>query len=230
MIFHILNSINEMEVMFNNSTNINSPINLLERMQNGKDDFNTNFSISALDQFGNKSSGIFHSLDSTSTILTLIDEDNNITFFNVKYIAHLILHDSELHSNFIAGNLPEKKKKNESPINLNEKIDLLVEMLNKSYSLVFYFKFDESDDLNKLEKENISILLDSLVDNIKDLASDDFSMSLLKKVKGFHINDKKDIDFSMRMVENTIHINYNVNNQLPKNISNLIEKGFNKVL
>jgi len=216
--------------MFNNSTNINSPINLLERMQNGKDDFNTNFSISALDQFGNKSSGIFHSLDSTSTILTLIDEDNNITFFNVKYIAHLILHDSELHSNFIAGNLPEKKKKNESPINLNEKIDLLVEMLNKSYSLVFYFKLDESDDLNKLEKENISILLDSLVDNIKDLTSDDFSMSLLKKVKGFHINDKKDIDFSMRMVENTIHINYNVNNQLPKNISNLIEKGFNKVL
>lgn len=216
--------------MFNTSTNINSPIKLLERMKNSKDDFNANFSISVLDQFGNKLSGIFYSLDANSIILTLIDEDHNKTFFNVKYIAHLILHDSNLHSNFIDVNLPEKKKENKSSVNLDEKIDLLIEMLNKNYSLVFDFKFDRSDNLNKLETENISILLDFIVDNIKDLVSDDFSMSSLKKVKSFHFKDKKDINFSMRISEKIICINFNFNEQLPKNINHLIEKGFNKAL
>ena len=109
-------------------------------MQNSKNDFNIDFKVSVFDQFGNKYSGIFDSLDSNSSLLTLIDSSDDITFFNMKYITHLILHDSSTHSNFIAGNLPQKNKNNKELINIDEKTDLIKEMLNKNYSLEFEFK------------------------------------------------------------------------------------------
>ena len=217
-------------VMFNTSTNTNTPLKLLERMQNSKNDFNIDFKVSVFDQFGNKYSGIFDSLDSNSSLLTLIDSSDDITFFNMKYITHLILHDSSTHSNFIAGNLPQKNKNNKELINIDEKTDLIKEMLNKNYSLEFEFKYDGCDKLNKTETEKISTLLDFLTENIKDLASDDFFMSSLKKVKEFHFHDKKDVKFSMRLSGAEIYITMDFNQQLPKNINNLIEKGFNKVL
>lgn len=214
--------------MFNTSTN--TSLKLLERMQNSKNDYDINFKVSVFDQFGNKYSGFFDSLESNSSLLTLIDNSDDITFFNIKYITHLILHDSSNHSNFIAGDLPQKSKNTKELINLDEKTDLIREMLNRNYSLEFEFKYDKCDKLNKIETESISILLDFLTENIKDLASDDFFMSALKKVKEFHFHDKRDVKFSMRLTGAEIYITMDFNQQLPKNINNLIEKGFNKIL
>lgn len=216
--------------MFSTSSHVNTPVKLLERMQNSKIEFDADFSVSLFDQAGNSLSGIFESVDTNANIATLIDEYQNAIFFNVKFISHLVIHNSDKHSDFIAGNIPSKKQTKTETINLKEKIDLLVEMLNKNYRLPLTITFDESYHYSNVKAENISILLDCLSENIRELASDDFTMSALKKVSGFNFESREDIKFNMRMSDSIVYITTDFDEQLPKNINHLVEKGLNNTL
>ncbi len=216
--------------MFNTSSKSNTPNKLLELMHTSKVEFGTDFSISLFDQSGNSFTGFFESLDTNTNIVTLVDEYKNAIFFNIKFITHLVLHNSEKHSDFIAGNTPSKKQAKTEIVNLNEKVDLLIKMLHKNYKLPLTIAFDESYHYSNVKAENISILLDCLSENIRELASDEFTMLALKKVSGFNFESREEVKFNMRMSDSIVYITTDFDEQLPKNINHLVEKGLNNTL
>ncbi|MDC9502250.1 MULTISPECIES: hypothetical protein [unclassified Pseudoalteromonas] len=206
----------------------NSPEKIIERLQHN-DTESVHYEITVYDKFGFHASGIFKSFDeNTNTISILIDKD--ILFFNMHFLAHILVHDANKHSNFLSGKSLLKINSDYSTINLDEKIDLLVQMLNKNYDLFSQFIIDEQLELSKLEIERISILIDHLSNNITNLAKDDFSLLQLKKINAIHIKNNSDIKFSMRESNSKIFITFSYKEDLPIGINNLIEKGFNKIL
>lgn len=218
--------------MLKNSSSFNafSPKNIISRFQESKLEERSEFSITIYDKFGNNFSGFFEQLSTTSNTVLISDKSNNLIFFDVDHLTHVTLHDAHLHLNFLQHSAPIKKITENSNIDLDERIQLLQQMLQKNYSLNFQFSLDEINNRNKIESENIAILLDFLSENIKELACDDFNLSALKKVSSFNIINTTQTKFSLKLSEGIISIHINFEEKLPFNINNLIEKGFNRVL
>lgn len=215
--------------MFNISRLENSPEKIIKRLNESHLSLSTKFTITVFDQFGLKVTGNFNSFDESTNILSL-KIDDNILFFNIKFLAHLMLHDSDKHEEFLSGKEPSKVKVNNSNINLDEKIDLLLQMLSKNYDLPLKIKIEEVNKLNNKNKENISTLIDCLSNSLTALANDEFSLSQLKEINAINIKYNKDIKFSMRTSNSEVYVSVNYDDELPTGLNNLIEKGFNKVL
>lgn len=209
---------------------VTTPINMLNRFQESKSKEHNEFSITIYDKFGNNFNGFFEQLSTISNTVLISDKSGNFIFFDIDHLAHVVLHDAQLHLNFLQYSAPTKKVTENSNIDLDERIQLLQQMLQKNYSLSFQFSIDQINKNNKIESENIAVLLDFLSENIRSLASDDFNLTALKKVSSFHIINTTQTKFSLKLNEETISIYINFEDKLPFNINELIEKGFNRVL
>lgn len=206
--------------------NITTPANMLNRLQDSKSAENIEFSITVYDASGSSFNGLFEQISSDTLLIS--DKSGSTIFFDVNHLTHLVLHDPQLHLRFLQYSAPTKKIKNDSYIDLTERIQLLQQMLEKNYSLAFSFSIDNCN--KEIEAERVAILLDFLSANIKELAYDEFNLTALKKVSSFHIANTQKTKFSLKFNKEAITIYINFKEELPKNINDLIEKGFNRVL
>jgi hypothetical protein len=203
---------------------LSSPKQLLERFQQSKSDYGTEFHITIADRYNNRYSGFFVKFDSELKIVLLTDKEHEISFIDTDSIVNIAIYDFAKHERFLLGQELIKQVSAFKADTVEDCLALLKSTLQKTHSLDFNFTVDEVKPAN-LDK--IKAILEALGDTLMEVASDDFSKEYLSQITDFYIKNEARDGIRFRKTNTTILVRFNFEEELPADLQTKIENGIN---
>jgi hypothetical protein len=205
---------------------LSSPKQLLERFQQSKSDYGTEFHLIIADKYNHRYSGFFVKFDPELKIVLLTDKEHEVSFIDTDSIVNISLYDFAKHERFLLGKEPIKLVSAFKADDIEGCVALIKSTVQKTHSLDFNFTIDEvkPKDIDKIKR-----ILEALGDTIMNVADDDFSKEYISQISDFHIKNEPRDGIRFRKTNSTILVRFNFEEELPAELQTKIEDGINNV-
>ena len=203
-----------------------SPKQLLERFQQSKTDYDTEFHIIVADRYNNRYSGFFIKYDPEIKMVLLTDKEREISFIDTDSIVNISIYDFAKHERFLLGQEPIKLVSPFKADDIETSITLIKSALNNTHGLDFNFTIDEVSAENT---DKIKAILEVLGDTLMAVANDDFSKEYISQITDFYIKNEPRDGVRFKKTNSTILVRFNFEGELPAELQTKIENGINNV-
>lgn len=209
-----------------NNIVLSSPKQLLERFQQSRTDYGTEFHIIIADRYNNRYSGFFVKYDSELKIVLITDKEREVSFIDTDTIVNISIYDFAKHELFLQGQEPIKLVSPFKADDIETSVTLIKSALKKTHGLEFNFTIDEVSAENA---DKIKAIVEVLGDTIMAVANDDFSKDYISQITDFYIKNEPRDGIRFRKTNSTILVRFNFEDELPAELQTKVENGINNV-
>lgn len=209
-----------------NNIVLSSSEQLLERFQQSRADYGTEFHIIIADRYNNRYSGFFVKYDPELKIVLITDKEREISFIATDTIVNISIYDFTKHELFLQGKEPIKLASPFKADDINSSISLIKSALKNTHGLEFNFTIDEVLSENA---DKIKAIVEVLGDTIMAVASDDFSKDYISQITDFYIKNEPRDGIRFKKTNSTILVRFNFEDELPAKLQTKVENGINNV-
>lgn len=209
-----------------NNIVLSSPEQLLERFQQSRADYGTEFHIIISDRYNNRYSGFFVKYDPELKIVLITDKEREISFIDTDTIVNISIYDFTKHELFLQGQEPIKLASPFIADDISSSISLIKSALKNTHGLEFNFIIDEVSAENT---DKIKAIVEVLGDTIMAVANDDFSKDYISQITDFYIKNEPRDGIRFKKATSKILVRFNFEDELPAELQTKVENGINNV-